>query len=334
MDITPELEIQIVEEYKNGLSRLNIIKKYNSHDKKILEILKKNDVPIRNLSDSHYVFKFDKTFFKKIDSEEKAYWLGFIYADGNVHKNRFQICLHPQDESHLVKLKQALKSESTIKNDRKYKRFGISNVELANDLLNLGCMPQKTFKIKFPTEDQVPRYLIRHFMRGYFDGDGCITYSKKKNTNNLIKWKFEVISCLDFITEYKNILISQTQIETFCLVREKRREKPIYILNIGAQTNLRLNKLYDFLYSNANIYLERKRNKFIELNNKLLQNSELRELNGTSQKIGLIEKERRMDIMQEFSHLPLKEVCIKLGFSQGSVPYLSGLYKKYKIERT
>lgn len=52
---------------------------------------------------------------------------------------------------------------------------------MANDLINLGCIPRKTLVLKFPNESTVPKQLIKHFIRGYMDGDGCIsTYYKKR----------------------------------------------------------------------------------------------------------------------------------------------------------
>lgn len=291
MDIILETELEIVKDYNNGIAKTALCIKYKIADERIRKILLKHNVKIRNLSESHTIYKFDINFFKKIDSEEKAYFLGFLYADGNIHGNMMQLVLHPKDENILIKFKDIIKYEGEIRNDRGYRRLNICNAELSSDLIKLGCIPQKTFKLKFPTPEQVPNHLIRHFMRGYFDGDGCITYHFKKNTEKVIQWKVDVISCFDFITEYKNNFTKFTNIDKVYLRKEPRREKPIYIMTTMAQTNKRLLKIFDFFYKDATVFLERKRNKFIEINKQLMENFEYRNLYGNCNNLGSLKIE-------------------------------------------
>ena len=62
-----------------------------------------------------------------------------------------------------------------------------------NDLIKQGCVPNKSLILTFPNKHQVPKNLINHFIRGYFDGDGSISYGiqerysvrKKQNTKRL-----------------------------------------------------------------------------------------------------------------------------------------------------
>ena len=136
-------------------------------------------------------------YFEIIDSPDKAYWLGFLYADGYVNKKKHQlrINLQKKDEEHLQKFLKALGATNTSvkyttkKMDGKiyegaYIAFG--DKKMVDDLINKGCIQSKSLVIKFPTEDIVPEHLLSHFIRGVYDGDGTITYQ----THSITKLKY------------------------------------------------------------------------------------------------------------------------------------------------
>lgn len=251
----------IISRYKNGEAFTKIAKDIKKSSNFVRRILCKNNIEIRNASQSHEKYTFDKDFFKKIDSEEKAYVLGFLYADGNVCKNVMQICLHKQDEEIIFLIKKALKSNHPIVNDRGYVRFRIGNIGLAKDLLKNGICERKTFIIEFPNEKILPKNLQRHFIRGYFDGDGCVKHGKDKKYN-YTTWGVEFISCLNFLTKINEILVEQAGLNLANLTKEKRREKPIYYLRHGGTSPKRVSLFYKFLYNESNFFLKRKREKF------------------------------------------------------------------------
>ena len=117
-----------------------------------------------------------KDIFHIIDTEEKAYWLGFLYADGYVSKyNQVEVSLTLEDEDHLIKLKNFINTNTEIIKDDHRCRLLFCSKELAKDLANLGCVNNKSLILTFPTEEQVPQELLRHFLRGYVDGDGWST---------------------------------------------------------------------------------------------------------------------------------------------------------------
>lgn len=128
-------------------------------------------------------------YFNKIDTEEKAYWLGFLYADGCVHSNNYEISINIIDKEHIEKFKNAISAINhniTITNDTRFKnaktlyQFAIKDKQLHQDLIKWGCVPQKSLILsKIPN---IPRDYISHFIRGYFDGDGSLHYLK--GTNN------------------------------------------------------------------------------------------------------------------------------------------------------
>lgn len=114
-------------------------------------------------------------------TEESAYWAGFLAADGNVSGNRVRLYLGAIDIDHLIKFKEFLKSEHTIGESEKFNRCSLefANKHIRADLENLfNITPRKSLTLKFPS---IPMYLVNHFLRGYFDGDGtiCETFSSK-----------------------------------------------------------------------------------------------------------------------------------------------------------
>lgn len=94
-----------------------------------------------------------KDIFRKIDTEEKAYWLGFLYADGYVSKNnQIEVSLALKDEKHLIKLKKFINTNTNIIKDDHRCRLLFCSKEMAQDLANLGCVNNKSLILTFPTE--------------------------------------------------------------------------------------------------------------------------------------------------------------------------------------
>ena len=131
-----------------------------------------------------------KNIFHQIDTEEKAYWLGFLYADGYVSKyNQIEVSLALKDEEHLEKLKKFVNTNTNIFKDDHRCRLLFCSKELANDLASLGCVNNKSLILTFPTEEQVPQKLLRHFLRGYVDGDGCLCCTSKTQAFSITSTK-------------------------------------------------------------------------------------------------------------------------------------------------
>jgi hypothetical protein len=251
----------IISRYQNGEAFTKIAKDIGKSANFVRSILVKNQIKIRDLSQSHEIYSFDKGFFKKIDTEQKAYILGFLYADGNVCKNVLQVCLHKKDIEILTLIKTALQSNHPIVNDRGYVRFRIGNKELTQDLIKLGLVERKTFILKFPTYEIVPKELRRHFIRGYFDGDGCVKRGFDKKYKNQT-WAFELISCLDFLAQVNYILKEEAGLNLANLTKEKRRSNPIYYLRHGGTSKRRVSLIYEYLYQDSEFFLTRKKEKF------------------------------------------------------------------------
>ena len=127
-------------------------------------------------------YSINECFFDQIDNCEKAYWLGFIYADGYQDGYEMVINLNSKDESHLHKLKRALNSEHPVCNSVTKKghytsSFRVGSVHICNSLNNLGCVKAKSSILKFPDFINNSKF-VKDFVRGVFDGDGCIYIAK------------------------------------------------------------------------------------------------------------------------------------------------------------
>ena len=127
-------------------------------------------------------------FFNKIDSEEKAYILGFYIADGSVHKGdshqgyKFSIGISALDVDILEKIRDILSPNANINfSEERVNNYGIktntmckisiSSKDIVNTLCDLGLGENKTYLTK-SIINIVPNELMFHFIRGYFDGDG------------------------------------------------------------------------------------------------------------------------------------------------------------------
>ena len=245
-----------VELYKNNLDdkSINITslsKKYNISYTTLRRKILESGIEIINKTTN---FPHDSKIFKKIDTEEKAYWLGFLYADGCMtsERNRVQIILNGKDKKHLEKFRDFLgysEKDRPIKayydNSGYFKtRFSFRDEQIYNDLLNLGCIPNKSLILTFPSENQVPKDFITPFIRGYIDGDGYIGTVKKDNN---IYARFGICGTENFIlTCCEKLNWKQNKL---------RKSGKIYVMEWqGKYAKQYVNDLYD----NAKIYLDRK----------------------------------------------------------------------------
>ena len=192
--------------------------------------------------------------FEKIDTEDKAYWLGFLYADGSVgsKENKIELSLAEQDLHHIEKFRDFISINNKISYREKTKsyRYSFRSESCKQDLVNQGCVPKKSLILKYPTYDQVPKHLMKHFIRGYFDGDGWFT-----NTESC--FQVGIIGTEDFI---KGFLDNIDDIIFIC-----RRELGAKRYVFGAYQDV-LNFL-NWIYQGATVYLDRKYEYYLDFIN-------------------------------------------------------------------
>lgn len=187
----------IVKLYKSGLTVNKISKQYNISKSSIIKYLKKNNIKTRKTAGRFKKqYNIDDNLLKKINSNEKAQFIGLIYSDGSLSKynNTISIRLREDDAEYLDKFRTKLlksnkplyfiKNESMISpsNNKKYSInhktaiLDITNKTIYEDALKLGLCPNKTkANLHIPN---IPKKYIPYFILGLFEGDGCVTSSK------------------------------------------------------------------------------------------------------------------------------------------------------------
>lgn len=218
-------------------------------------------------------YKINNNRFKRIETEEEAYWLGFLMADGYIDEVRglISLCLQEKDKEHIIKFINFIGSDHKgyYKNSGEHTQYrvDINSREIVDNLVALGCCQAKTFKLRFPSYRKVPKKLQRHFIRGYFDADGCASLHKKILT-------FSIVSAAEpFISKLQDTLVKELNINrTKISIRQKEGCQPLYTLQNSARKDI--NKIYNYLYNESTIYLKRKKDKF---ENYFNQNAVLRQ---------------------------------------------------------
>lgn len=171
----------IIHLYNDGYNQREIAELVECGQSSIHTLLKKEGIQIRN----NTIYSVDESYFSNLDTQEKAYILGWMYADGNVTpEGKFRIQIQSGDDYILHWIKEQVKYTGPLYNILPPKKFphrknqtclSINRKVMTTDLIKLGCVLNKSLVLTFPTNDMVPHGLMPHFIRGFFDGDGCIS---------------------------------------------------------------------------------------------------------------------------------------------------------------
>lgn len=259
-----------------------ICKKYglnhNTFSKYMKEYVK---IPIR----ARKISNFNDCYFDSIDTEDKAYLLGFFYVDGYISsspideknpKNIYTIELSIQlrDKEILDLMKEKLQTPRPILiDDKRCSKDGtpwhrcrliVNSMHMWNTLNNYGCTPRKSLTVDFPDESifiESNRYskeeLIRHFIRGYFDGDGCISYTSKLHN----KPNIQLLGTESFLR--KVLKYVPEELKNLTLRHNHCNEEEIEMF---FNTSCNKAKVFlHYLYNNSTIYLNRKYERFTAL---------------------------------------------------------------------
>ena len=221
-------------------------------------------------------YELNEDYFKVLETPEQAYILGFIYADGYNREDTLELVQIESRVDILNKIKTALQSNAELKEytPGKYTIYFNSRT-LCSDLTRLGATKAKSLTLTFP--DFIPEQLMSHFIRGYFDGDGCVWNGKRKVMKVTDKTKpcgfrerivhnvkFTFTGNSIFINELQNYLVSKLGFGKTKLNYSKAKEtKHICTMEYSGRNQLKL--LYNYMYKDASIYCNEKFNKFNEI---------------------------------------------------------------------
>ena len=256
--LSSEIILQIIKQYQSGLSLAKVGKQFFVSGEYIRELLHKNNIHVRKYSEINRKHKVNEDYFSAIDTEEKAYFLGLLFSDGNVHAkyNSVVLKLQEKDKDILIKLSHIIMDKELLYKSEDNYVLKFSSYKIKQDLINLGCMPNKTFKLQFP---QIDEKLYHHFIRGYFDGDGSIIRYKND-------FCISLISTENFCQAVNFIIFDQLSISGKMNKDKEMLARGNDITSILLyQGNRRIQKILDWLYKDAIIYLERKYQRYLEL---------------------------------------------------------------------
>ena len=197
---------------------------------------------------------FNISFFDEINTEEKAYWLGFMFADGFIgqYKKSYKIelSLATRDFNHLEKFASAIMFSKIKKSDNRCRVF-IGSKKMFEKLNEYGCTERKSLTLKFPRVDIFQeKSLIIHFIRGYFDGDGCITHSDKDGK----KLNVTILGTEEFLSGLNKCIYPEKEMKL-------TKKGNVYVLSFNGKTGLEFLKR---IYSKSTVYLDRKKQKYNE----------------------------------------------------------------------
>lgn len=263
----------IVEEWKrmylSGVSLGDIAKQYNSTRATVSKQLKNNGVDI-----DRYTYHFDEHYFDNIDSQDKAYILGLLWADGynNIDKGSIIVSLQRPDKDLLEKINFLTCNERPLrkiclseKNSTWQDQYMITwqSKHVSKLLDQYGMHKKKTLILEYP--QWIDPVLHRHFIRGYLDGDGCISLSKSGKYASV-----SMVGTSMFLNAIKDIIKENLDVDVV-VQRDIRARDPICTLRCGTKDGV--SKILEWIYDDASLFLDRKYQKyqqFLNINNSYL----------------------------------------------------------------
>jgi len=265
---------EIISQYLSGKSTVELGKVFEVSPGAIYSFLRKNNVKIRGRSEGQRKYDLNELYFDDINSQEKAYFLGILYADGcnSTELNLIRLVLSAQDIDLLKRLTKLIYKEDRPLAFRKGKEFidkqsgkiyqrkdsyclSIQHKHTSMKLNEYGLVKAKSLKLKFP--DCVSRNLIQHFIRGYFDGDGTVGITIEKQLNVSILGTEQFCSTLKCIIK-KHLGINSS----ICHTKKGSKIKQLVI-----HGNLVGRKFMDWIYNDSQIHLDRKYTKYQDILN-------------------------------------------------------------------
>lgn len=223
-------------------------------------------------------YTLNEHYFDTINNNEKAYWLGFLFADGAINNNTIIFGQNEDRVNSVIAFKNSISLNKDIntkqpKLGKKFYFCQFTSKHMVDKLKQYGCVQNKSLTIKFSTSI-VPIEYINSFIRGYFDGDGCIWEGKRKimsvkdkerksgkRERIIYNVKFTITGNYEFINSLQDYLCKQLGFRKTKLNFSKAKIKK-HICTMEYSGRQQIQAFYNYIYNNATIYEEVKRKKF------------------------------------------------------------------------
>ena len=249
----PQVE-EIVRRYGAGEPTEALARAFTVSAWAIRSAMDREGVPRRTLSEAHRRYRCDDHFFDVIDTEAKAYWLGFLAADGCVFTDSHgrlvvRVELARRDAEHLQRLCGALRAEQPVHRSRggRAALLHLSSERLAQALVSHGIVPRKSLVLRWPST--VPEPLLPHYLRGHADGDGHFGGAGRKHG----RIRFAMAGSWPFLAGLGRYLH-----QTLGLLPSHTQDRGQYgTAHYGGR--LRVAAIWHLLYDHATVWLPRKR---------------------------------------------------------------------------
>lgn len=251
---------QAISDFESGLSMMQVADKHGVSYAAVRNCLIRSGIPLRPPGRYGPLLACNETFFDDLSQEAPAYWLGFIMADGYVRKRKpsysgeLSIKLAPRDRVHLEKFAKVIEFQGNVLPTTAGQYYiRISNEHIYQRLLSLGVDPgTKSYTLKFP--NYIPDESMRHFLRGYLDGDGglYITPDKKRPSP---AFTITIIGTEHFLNGFQRELASRLPITKGYLAL-KGQDGAAWRLTWGGRVACA--HIARFLYAVCTIALDRK----------------------------------------------------------------------------
>jgi len=255
---------EVIKLYQDTKLSLPVIgKRFKVSTPTIAKYLKLNNIK------SHATSKYsiNDNYFNKINTKDKAFVLGILFADGCNHSNSNEISinLQEQDKRILEKINKKIETNRPLyfvkknKKGRNQYKLSIYNKKISQDLYRSGMVPRKSLILEFP--DFLSDDLLASFIRGFMEGDGCIHINKRKNSSIVI------VSSKFFINRLNEIIKEKFNISCTKYKLKKANKNTLY-LAIGGNKQVErfLDWIYEDIYEKINdLFLERKYKKYLEI---------------------------------------------------------------------
>lgn len=248
--------LHISQMYTDNISVSSIAKLYSCNEQTIYNYLKSMGIDTTRNSIRKHIFNIH--YFDSIDTPNKAYILGMLYADGCNHDRSINLFLQDSDKEILEKICQEieygepLEFQSHLKDREKGLSrkdaygFRLHSIYMCNVLSQYGLVPNKSLVLQFPT--CIPNNLISHFMRGYMDGDGHIGRTEKDRSVCFVGTN-------DFCINASKVIMEQIGAET--RITEAACKNGVTVICDLRRKNDK-KAFLDWIYKDADLKLDRK----------------------------------------------------------------------------
>lgn len=266
----------IVKRYRSGEKISEIAKSYYVVRETIAKILKSNGVQPREKGQDNRKYQVNHNYFDSIDNENKAYFLGMLFADG-YNDGKYYICLGLQSSDVYIINKlidelyigeKPIASYEERSKDKSGKkdicRYTVCSSKISSSLSRCGMIKKKSLCLKYP-QDFLPPLYFKHFLRGYFDGDGSAWIEKQRLKISPTGKHYMLNPHLVFNMVGTYNMLKNMKINIEESIGEKIKCKICKVGKIYSWCVTKrsiLEKIYHLMYDEAEIFMTRKRDKF------------------------------------------------------------------------